>query len=298
MAVPYNFLLERLPEPPDGTLKYMLSLIFIIFVYLYPVVRGLILHWSRSIFTSFLAKDNMNVFVRHVISRPEKCITMPTLYARDFATVDDHSNDTFLWDTDGIPFVIDKSVTKIIIIQSRLFTGPLIPTSVTLVTSEGLTTTTKLVGSMKLILTDDDNKHHTYKIPRCVFDPKTPVNILGFPALGIFFGDNADATDTLAEDGTNIKSGSKKSHFIWGHGRHKRNFIHGSSCMSELYIYVGHGYLKALCTRVHNFIYDKVNFTVSSAYSIDPQTSYIINPDGLHVIPYIKGDLDGKEPHH
>ena len=67
---------------------------------------------------------------------------------------------------------------------------------------------------MKLIITDDANKHHSYIIPRCVFDPKTPVNILDVPALGIFFDDNADATDTLAEDGTNIKSGSTKSHFI------------------------------------------------------------------------------------
>ena len=123
---------------------------------------------------------------------------MPTLYARDFATVDDHSKDTFLWDIDGITFVIDKSVTKIISRQRRLFTGPLIPTSVTPETAEGLNTTTKLVGSMKLILTDDANKHHSYIIPRCVFDPKTPVNILGVPDLGILFGDNADATDPLA----------------------------------------------------------------------------------------------------
>ena len=72
VAIPYTLLLERLPDPPDGALKSMLSLIFIIFVYFYPVVRGLILHWSRSIFDSFLAKDNKNVFVRHGISRPEK----------------------------------------------------------------------------------------------------------------------------------------------------------------------------------------------------------------------------------
>ena len=81
--------------------------------------------------------------------------------------------------------------------QRRLFTGPLIPTSVTLETSEGLTTTTKLFGSMKLILTDDANKHQSYIIPCCVFDTKTPVNILGVPDLGTFFGDNADATGTL-----------------------------------------------------------------------------------------------------
>ena len=50
---------------------------------------------------------------------------------------------------------------------------------------------------MKLILTDDANKNHSYVIPGCVFYPKTPVNILGVPALGTLFGDNADSTDPL-----------------------------------------------------------------------------------------------------
>ena len=57
---------------------------------------------------------------------------------------------------------------------------------------------TKLVGSIKLIQTDESNKHHLYIIPRCVFYPETPVNILGVPALGKFFGDNSDAADTIS----------------------------------------------------------------------------------------------------
>ena len=79
---------------------------------------------------------------------------------------------------------------------------------------------------MKLILTDDANKHHSYIIIRCVFDPNNPVNILGAPDIGTFFGDNADATNPLAEYGTTIKSGSTKSHFIWDHGRHGGHFMH------------------------------------------------------------------------
>ena len=71
----------------------MLSLTLILFVYLYPVVRGLIIHWSRSIFASILVKYNRNVFVRHGIHRRSKCRPMPTHYARVFATADDHSKD-------------------------------------------------------------------------------------------------------------------------------------------------------------------------------------------------------------
>ena len=136
------------------------------------------------------------------------------MYAKEFATEDDHIKDYFSWDTYIITFVIDSSSTAIIISQRRLFTGPLIPTPVILETAEGLTTTTKLVGSMKLILTDDDNKNDSYIIPLFVSDQKTPLNILGVPYLGIFFGDNSDATDTLVEDGTTIKLGSTKSHLI------------------------------------------------------------------------------------
>ena len=68
--------------------------------------------------------------------------------------------------------------------------------------------------------------------------------------------------------------------------------------MPELYIYVGHGYFKASCTRVHKFLPYKGHLAFSSAYPIALHTSDIINPDSPHVIPYGKGYLDGKEPHH
>ena len=74
--------------------------------------------------------------------------------------------------------------------------------------------------------------------------------------------------------------------------------MHGSSHMPEQYIYVGHGYFTDFCTRVHKFLSDKVHLAFSSAYSIDPQTSDVIHPDGPHDIPYGKGDFDGEEPHH
>ena len=89
----------------------------------------------------------------------------------------------------------------------------------------------KLVGSMKLILTGDYNKNHSYVIPRCLFSPKTPVNILGVPALGTLFCDNSDETGTLTEDDTTIKSGAIKSHLLWDHDRNGGHFMYGSSQM-------------------------------------------------------------------
>ena len=79
---------------------------------------------------------------------------------------------------------------------------------------------------MKFILTDNDDKHHSYLIPPCVFDQNTPVYILGIIALVTFFGDNSYRTDPLEEDGTTLKSGATKSHLIWDHVRHERLFMH------------------------------------------------------------------------
>ena len=45
--------------------------------------------------------------------------------------------------------------------------------------------------------------------------------------------------------------------------------MHGSIRMPELYLYGGYGYFKALCARVNKFLYDKLRFAFSSAYSID-----------------------------
>ena len=102
--------------------------------------------------------------------------------------------------------------------ERKLFTGLLTPMIVTLETAEGLTKTSKLVGDLRLVLTNDSNKHHTYSIPGCVYDPESPLNILGVPVLSAYFDNGADIRSPLEEDGTKIKSGSTKSH--WDRGNH------------------------------------------------------------------------------
>ncbi|KAL7531889.1 hypothetical protein ACHAXR_006612 [Thalassiosira sp. AJA248-18] len=120
----------------------------------------------------------------------------------------------------------------------KLFIGPLVPTRVTLETAEGLTTKTKFVGKMCLVLTDDANNNHTYEVPGCVFDPDSPINILGVPFLGKFFGDQSD-NEYEMDDGTTVCSGSIKSHFIWDHGKNERHFRHGSTFSLEPNQHIG-----------------------------------------------------------
>ena len=204
-----------------------------------------------------------------------------------YETAADPNEKTFSWDTDGIPFVVDNSATAIISNERRLFHGHLTPTRVTLETADGVSTKTQLVGICRLILTGNSNIHHTYDVPGCVFDPATPINILGVPALGTFFGDNSNASSPYDEDGTTIKLGATRLNFIQDHGRYDRHFMHGSRLMPEPHLYVGHGYFNAFCTRIHKLLRYKVHYAFSSAYSIDPSAT-ITEP---YVIPVEPGDI-------
>ena len=100
----------------------------------------------------------------------------------------------------------------------------------------------------------------------------------------------------LAADGTNINSGATKSHFIWDHGKHERHFLHGSSRMPELFLYVFNGYFNAFCKRVHKLLSDKVYYAFSSAYSIQP-TPTAQEPSNPHLISYEDGELEEDLPY-
>ena len=85
---------------------------------------------------------------------------MPSLSIKVFTTDYDPRESPFSWDTARIPFIIDNSATAIISNVRKLFTASLVPTTVTLETAEGISTETKLVGSIRLVLTDNTNQNH------------------------------------------------------------------------------------------------------------------------------------------
>ena len=138
-----------------------------------------------------------NIFDNYGQRRREQHNQIPALHVKVLKTY--ASGDRpFSWDTDRISFVIDNSSTSIIRNERRLFTKQFKPMSVTLETAEGLTNMIKLVGTLSRVLTDDSNENHVYKIPQCIYDHNIPLNIIGVPDLGKFFGDNADAHIPLA----------------------------------------------------------------------------------------------------
>ena len=70
------------------------------------------------------------------------------------------NEDYFAWDTYGLPFLVENSATAIICNVRKVFTCKLIPTKIMLETAEGKSASTKLVGIIRLVLTDDKNEHH------------------------------------------------------------------------------------------------------------------------------------------
>ena len=128
LAVPCVYLLEILPEPPDGLLKSIFSLPIILIVYLYLILRGLICLGGRSL-------------IAYMSHRK-----FPTLHIRMYATAADPNEKTFSWDTYGIPFVVDNSATAIISNERILLYGHITPKRVTLETADGVNTKTQLVG--------------------------------------------------------------------------------------------------------------------------------------------------------
>ena len=76
--------------------------------------------------------------------------------------------------------------------QRDLFVSYIKSIQVCMTTCEGDIAKQRYLGTLRLILTDDSNKNNSYDIPCCIYDPDSPVNIVGIPALSDFF--NAVAT--------------------------------------------------------------------------------------------------------
>ena len=114
------------------------------------------------------------------------------MHIKAFAANTSSGDSAFYWETYGISSFVDIYATAIMCNKLKLFTGPITPMSVTLATAEGLTTTTKLVGDLRIVLTDNINKHRTYSITGFIYDPESPLKILVVLALGAYFNDGAD----------------------------------------------------------------------------------------------------------
>ena len=116
-------------------------------------------------------KRILNIFVNHGQHRRKRHKHFPKIHIRVFAADAGEGKSPFSWDTDGITFIVDNTATSIIRSKRKVFTGHISPMRITLETAEVMSVSTKLVGVLRLVLTEDSNKHHIYDVTGCVYDP-------------------------------------------------------------------------------------------------------------------------------
>jgi hypothetical protein len=114
-----------------------------------------------------------------------------------------------------------------------------------------------------------------------VYNPDSPYCLLGIPFLAAYFA-KRNGSDDRFDGGTCIKSGAAHSQFVWDGEKHERNFDHGDSLRPELWLYQGTTYFTAFCTRMRQYINDKIDYAFSSAFSmspnLDPKQNYTHHP--------------------
>jgi hypothetical protein len=129
-----------------------------------------------------------------------------------------------------------------------MFVGDFERHIVTLVTAHGRTTTMKLVGSICLVLKDDEGKTWSYDIPDVVYDPEQPCSLIGIPFLGKYFARNDEANEFNEQ--TCIQSASTSSLSQWDHGKHQWHFDHVNTYLPELLTNKGETYFTAFYTCI------------------------------------------------
>jgi hypothetical protein len=112
--------------------------------------------------------------------------TLPSMQITMSATSTDQYQqpNSFSIDTDGVYSTINNSANGVICNIKSMFVGDFERHRVTLVTAYGWTTTKKLVGTIHLVLKDDEGKPWLYDIPDVVYDPESPYSLVGIPFLG------------------------------------------------------------------------------------------------------------------
>lgn len=181
------------------------------------------------------------------------------------------------FDSDGIVFVIDNSANCIICNDRSMFPGRVTLSDNQVMTASGVSIT-QYVGTIRLRITDDEGVTTTYDVEGAVYDPKSPVNILGVTNLSSHFAKkNGDASGW--DEGTGITTRGNRSEFFWDNGKHRRNFFHGDSHLPELPLNTGEGYFKAFCSRLSSLYNDNISYAFSSALSKLPTDERVVIED-------------------
>ncbi|KAL7496856.1 hypothetical protein ACHAWT_005049 [Skeletonema menzelii] len=267
----FDYIATRIPDLPDTIVTRFFAILMVILAFAWTLGSRLL-----SLFIKDFNEEQQHLLDGTLFDRE---IEDKSPGSVDKSTSSDHRKHIALvskkigprsshthFDTDGISYVIDNSATCVICNdESQFEPGTLRKHTSSVETANG-EANPSMVGTLRLTLTADDGESFQYLIPDAIYDPNSPFNILGIPALGDFFGRN-DTVPSSDDEGTFVTSSANRTILTWDHGKHQRSFAHSDKRLPELLCEAGYGYFHAFTSRLRRAFDDKVHYAFSSAHT-------------------------------
>jgi hypothetical protein len=248
LSAPYNYFANAAKEPSDNVLRSFLELLGIL-----------------GIFAGVLVVATMRIH-KHA-AFPQNSPTRFSRVSLAISELQESPDNSFSFNSDGLPFVIDNSATCIICNNHAQFVWNLKAKKLSAETTHG-SASTNYVGTFSLTLTTDDGEKLQHHIPDAIFNPNSPFNILGIPFFGQFLGRGDLPCPTNDNDGTYVQSSATRSCLVWDHGKYKCHFTHDNQCLPILQLNMGFSYYQAFCSRVNRAYDDVVHYAFLASHLI------------------------------
>jgi hypothetical protein len=162
-VVPYNYVMPRLCEPPDCQLWKSLTIALIIGVYMIPLLQGM----------AYLVFLQVRQCVGLPSPTPVKSEHCTRHHCTALATAEPtlQGSTAISFDTDGIPLIVDNSVTCIITNNWSLFPGNLVLVQLHVDTIDTSKSRQQYQETVCLELVNNINTKHIYNIPNAIYNP-------------------------------------------------------------------------------------------------------------------------------
>ncbi len=279
-GVPYTFILSRLKKPPrDHSIDSFIDFwafgaIYFVLTWI-GIYRIMLIRWFPQRAAKLLQTKHPRPprrRSRHRQHHRRRIALATTPPFKGYAT--------YLFDTDGLTFVMDNSANTHVCRDKLLFVGDLRASNISLDTANGANGPQLQLGTIKVSWQDDNGDSHEYELDDVIFNPKSPFNIISIGRLGQQFG-KSDLPPTSDDNGTFIRSSANFSTFTWDHGRFTRTFSHSSDGLPELPVNVGTSIYQTFCTKIRRIYDDSVSYAFATA-----------------VIEYDEDEIDPRQPDH
>jgi len=257
---PYNFVAQRLVEPPDGfiitSFWLIVGLSACLLAFLERLLRLYLVHFG------YLSVPSRSSWLTRETTRPQRSPRRRRqAFVTKFCTIlssQINQKDEMDFLSDGDTIMVDNSANAHICRDKKFFVGEIrsVNSEAGVATIGGTDFKPAGIGTVEWTWTDDNGRRHTMRIENVLYFPQSPVNVLSVTAFASQLGD---------EEGTWIKTKMKYSQFTWDSERHSRRIEHSENCLPELPINNGYGTFVTFCNSIYELIGGKRIFAFTSA---------------------------------